>query len=120
MKTMVRHFGGVSIGDEVMIGANTCIARGTIDDTSIGNGSKIDTLCHIAHNVTIGKNVTLIAGSIIYGSVTLGDNSYIATGIVKNQHKIEKNAFVGMGSVVVKDVPDGATVYGVPARERDE
>lgn len=119
IKTMIRHFGGVNIGDDVHIGANTCIARGTIDDTCIGNGSKIDNLCHIAHNVVIGKNVTLIAGSLIYGSVNIGDNSYIASGIIKNQLEIGKNVTVGMGSVVMKDTEDNVTIVGVPGEKKN-
>ena len=118
MKTMVRHFGGVSIGDEVLIGANTCIARGTIDDTLIGKGSKIDALNLIAHNVVIDSNVGCAGGSMISGSVQLKSGSYIVDSIIKNQLTVGEGAFVGMGSVVIKDVPDGATVYGVPARER--
>ena len=117
IKTMIKHFGGVNIGDDVHIGANTCIARGTIDDTCIGDGSKIDNLCHIAHNVIIGKNVTLIAGSLIYGSVNIGDNSYIASGIIKNQLEIGKNVTVGMGSVVMKDAEENITIVGVPGKE---
>ncbi len=117
IKTMIKHFGGVNIGDDVHIGANTCIARGTIDDTCIGDGSKIDNLCHIAHNVIIGKNVTLIAGSLIYGSVNIGDNSYIASGIIKNQLEIGKNVTVGMGSVVMKDAEENITIVGVPGKK---
>lgn len=117
IKTMIKHFGGVDIGNDVHIGANTCIARGTIDDTCIGDGSKIDNLCHIAHNVIIGKNVTLIAGSLIYGSACVGDNSYIASGIIKNQLELGKNVTVGMGSVVMKDTEDNVTIVGVPGKK---
>lgn len=117
IKTMVKHFGGVNIGDDVHIGANTCIAKGTIDDTCIGDGSKIDNLCHIAHNVIIGKNVTLIAGSLIYGSVHIGDNSYIASGIIKNQLELGTNVTVGMGSVVMKNAENNITIVGVPGKK---
>ena len=116
IKKMVKHFGGVNIGNDVHIGANTCIARGTIDDTCIGDGSKIDNLCHIAHNVHVGKNVTLIAGSLIYGSVHIGDNSYIAFGIIKNQLEIGRNVTVGMGSVVINNIEKNATIVGVPGK----
>ena len=61
-----------------------------------------------------------MGGTILFGSITLKDNVYVASAILKNQIELGINSFVGMGSVVVKDVPDGATVYGVPARERDE
>lgn len=116
IKKMIKHYGGVLIGNNVHIGANTCVARGTIDDTVIESGSKIDNLCHVAHNVRIGKNVTLVAGSIIYGSVTIGANSYIATSIIRNQINVGEHVTVGMGSVILKDIPDGVTVVGVPGK----
>ncbi len=115
-KTMVRHYGGVIIGNNVHISANCNIARGTIDNTVIGDGSKFDALCHIAHNVEIGENVALIAGATIYGSVQIGDNAYVSGCIVKNQKKIGENALVGMGSIVIKDVEAGMVVAGNPAK----
>lgn len=120
----VPHFGGVKIGDYVDIGANTCIDRGTIENTIIDDFSKIDNLCHIAHNVKIGKNVFVIASSMIGGSATLDDNAYIAPGVkVMNQIHVGKSSFVGMGAVVTKDVEDDMVVAGVPAkaiRKREE
>lgn len=115
-KSIIKHYGGVSIGKDVFIGANTCIARGTIDNTVIGDDCKIDTLCHIAHNAILGKSVTLITGSLIYGSVTIENNGYIASGIIKNQLTVEANSIVGMGSVVTKDIEANSTVVGVPAK----
>lgn len=113
----VIHFGGVTIGENVEIGANTCIDRGTLEDTFIGDGVKIDNLCHIAHNVTIEENSMVIALSLLGGSSTLKKNSYIAPGVViKNQITIGENAFVGMGAVVVNDIEAGKVVVGVPAR----
>lgn len=113
----VEHFGGVVIGDNVEIGANTCIDRGTIDYTYIGANTKIDNLCHIAHNVQIGMSCMIVAQSLICGSAKISDYSYIAPGaIVKNQKTIGKNSFVGMGAVVIDDVPDDMIVAGVPAR----
>lgn len=91
----VEHFGGVIIEDQVEIGANACIDRGTIDDTIIGFNSKIDNLVHIAHNVQVGKNVCIVAGAAICGSAKLKDGSYVVPGgIVKNQIEIGKNALV--------------------------
>lgn len=116
-KEMVKHYGGVSIGDDVLIGSQTCVVRGTIDDTIIGDGCKIDNLCHIAHNVIIDKNVSIVAGSLIYGSVHISENAYIASAIVKNQLHVGQEAFLGMGCVVTKDVEAGITVAGVPAQE---
>lgn len=116
-KTMVRHFGGVRIGDDCCVGSNVSIDRGTIDDTVVGDNCKIDNLCHIAHNVVMGRGCTLIAGTILYGSSALGDNVYVATSIVRNQKKIGNDTMVGMGSVVTRDIGAGLVVVGAPAKE---
>jgi UDP-3-O-[3-hydroxymyristoyl] glucosamine N-acyltransferase len=113
----VPHFGGVRIGKNVEIGANTCIDRGTLTDTFIGNNVKIDNLCHISHNVRIEDNAMIVAMSILAGSSIIRENAYIAPGaIVINQKTVGKDAFVGLGSVVIKNISSGKTVFGVPAR----
>jgi len=112
------HVGKVVIGDDVEIGSNTCIDRGALGDTIIGDGTKIDNLVHIAHNVRIGKNCHIVALTCIGGSVTVEDNVYIGIGpSIRNQIKIGEGATIGMGAVVVKDVKSGVTVIGNPARE---
>lgn len=115
-KSMVKHYGGVKIGDNVFIASNCIINRGTIDDTEICDGVKIDAQCHISHNVHIGKNSALVSGSRLYGSVKTGENVYIASAIIKNQLVIGDNAVVGMGSVVLSNVDDNAVVVGSPAK----
>lgn len=117
-KKMVKHYGGIIIGDNVYIGGNTCIERGTIDDTIIEDGVKIDMQCLIGHNSVIRKNAAIVGGSVLLGSVKLDENSYIASALIRNQGHVYKNAMVGMGSVVVKDVREGSTVMGVPAKEK--
>ena len=110
------HFGGIEIGNDVEIGSNVSIDRGTIDNTKIGDGSKIDNLVHIAHNVEIGKNCLIIANSLIAGSCLVEDNVHIAMSVTLREGiKIGKNSIVGMGSVVTKDVPRNVTVFGNPA-----
>ena len=105
------------LGNNVDIGANTCIDRGTIEDTIIGDYSKIDNLCHIAHNVVIESNVFVIAQSMIGGSVLLKNDSYVAPGsIIMNQITIGNSSLVGMGAVVTKDVEDEKVVAGIPAK----
>lgn len=112
-----EHYGGVEIGNDVEIGANTCIDRGTIDNTVIGDNTKTDNLVHIAHNVHIGKSVCAVAGAVILGSAKLHDGAYIAPGgIVKNQLEVGRNGFVGLGAVVTKSVEDGEVVIGLPAK----
>lgn len=113
----VPHLGGIKVGNYVEIGANTCIDCGTIGDTVVGDYTKIDNLCHIGHNVQIGKEVMIVAGTAICGSCEIGDGSYIAPGaVIKNQTHVGKNAFVGMQTVVIRDIKEEESVFGVPGR----
>ena len=118
-KKMIKHY-GVQIEDDVLIGPGTIINRGTIDNTVIGRGCKIDARCIISHNVILGEDSALIAGTILYGSVKTGANAYMATALVRNQLHIGDNAVIGMGSVVVKDVDANVTVAGVPAKKLEK
>ena len=114
-KCMVRHHGGVVIGRHVFIGSHTNIARGTLDDTTIGDYVKIAPSTHIGHNNHIGNNATVIC-SKLYGSCTIEDDAYLTSCTVKNQSVVGKNALVGMGAVVTKDVPENTVVVGIPAK----
>lgn len=114
----IPHYGRTIIGDNVDVGSNTCIDCGTIDDTVISEGVKIDNLCHIAHNVIIGKNSMIIANSMIAGSVQIGDNAYVApSSSIINKAKIGNNALCGIGTVVLHNVGDNEIVAGVPAKK---
>ncbi len=114
----VPHLGNVTIGDCVELGANNCVDRGTMDDTVIGDGTKTDNLCHIAHNDIIGKNVQITAGVTLSGSVTIGDGSYLAPGtVVKNQLTIGKKGLMGIGAVVINDTEESGVYIGVPAKK---
>lgn len=112
----VKHYGGVTLKDHVSIGSQTCVCRGAIDDTYIGEYSKIDNLCHIAHNVVIGKRSIVVCLSTVMGSVHIGDDCWVATSMIRDQRHVGDNCVVGMGSVVVKDMPNGTTVAGNPAK----
>lgn len=111
------HIGGVLIGDNVEISTNCSIARGTLSTTTIGNGTKLDSMVHVAHNVKIGENCVLTAGTIIGGGTTLGDACW--TGLnstLKHKIKIGNKAIVGCGATVIGDVRDEDVVAGVPAK----
>lgn len=117
--TLIRfpHYGRVIIEDDVEIGANSVIDRGTLGDTIIRKGVKIDNLVHVAHNADIGEHTALVAHSMIAGSVTIGRESWIAPHVaIRQQQTIGAHVLAGLGAVVVSDVEDGQTVIGVPAK----
>ncbi len=111
------HFKGVVMGDYVEIGANTCIDRGLLTNTVLGNHVKVDNLCHIGHNVRIEENSLIVAGTIICGSARIGRNAYLAPGsVVMNQIQFGGGAMVEVNSVAMMDVKEQTTVFGQPAR----
>lgn len=113
------QFGAVTIEDNVQIGANCVIARGAIDDTIIKSGSKIDNSSFISHNVVIGEDTFIVGETIMFGGSSTGNRVFISgNSTIRNKTKIEDDSFVGMGSVVVKNVNAKATVMGNPAHER--
>ncbi|MFX0199193.1 MAG: DapH/DapD/GlmU-related protein [Candidatus Hodarchaeota archaeon] len=115
------QYGWVVIEDDVEIGANCAIAKGTFTGTRIGRGSKIGNLVHIGHNVQVGRHVMMSAGITIVGSAQIGDFSWVGPGVVvRNGVHVGRNVMLGMGSVVTKDVEDNQTVMGTPARSRDK
>ncbi|HST07863.1 MAG TPA: UDP-3-O-(3-hydroxymyristoyl)glucosamine N-acyltransferase [Gemmatimonadaceae bacterium] len=117
----IRHVGGCIIGDDVEIGANSTIDRGSIDDTVVGNGTKIDNLVHIAHNVRIGQKCLIMAQVGVAGSVTIGDGAILA-----GQAGISGHVLIGAGARVAAqagvfgDIPAGETWSGYPARPHRE
>lgn len=107
----------VVIGDNVDIGANTCIDRGSYRDTVVGDGTKIDNLCHIAHNVQVGRDCLIIAGAEVSGSVVIGEGAWVGPNVSIKEHlTVGARAMVGIGSVVIRDVAQDSTVAGNPAR----
>jgi UDP-3-O-[3-hydroxymyristoyl] glucosamine N-acyltransferase len=115
------HLAAVRIGDHVEVGANTCIARGTLSDTVIDDHAKIDNLVHIAHNCRIGRGAFVIAGAEVSGGVQIGPGAWIGpNAAIIQQVKIGAGATVGIGAVVTKDVPAQQTVAGSPAQEISE
>ena len=117
----IPQTGGVTIGDDVEIGACTTIDRGTLSDTVIGSGTKIDNQVQIGHNVKIGRNCIICSMSGIAGSTELGDNVTISVQAGITDHvKIGSNVIIAGRSGVTNDVPDGAIVSGFPARNHND
>jgi UDP-3-O-[3-hydroxymyristoyl] glucosamine N-acyltransferase len=115
------QLGGVQIHANVEIGANSTIDRGTLTDTIIGEGVKIDNLVHIGHNVVIGKNSIITANTTISGSVKIGEGVWIApSASIINQIKIGDNSTIGIGSVAVKSIPMNEIWNGFPAKPVNE
>lgn len=113
----IHQIGRVIIQDNVDIGANTTIDRGAMDDTIIGEGTKIDNLVQIAHNVRIGRHCVIVSQVGIAGSAELGDFVLVggAAGIVGHV-KIGDRAQIAATSAVATEVPEGARWGGIPAR----
>ena len=117
----IPHVGRCVIEDDVEIGANTTIDRGSIDDTVIGAGTKIDNLVHVGHNVRIGRLCLLMAQVGIAGSAHLEDGCIVAGQAGLGGHiTVGKGARIGGQAGVFGDVPAGQTWSGYPARPHRE
>ena len=111
------HIGGVVLGNNVEICSNCSIARGSLSDTIIGEGTKLDALVHVAHNVEVGRHCALTAGTIIGGSTKIGDMCW--TGLnstIKHKIKIGNKVIIGSGASVINNIDDEDIVAGVPAK----
>jgi UDP-3-O-[3-hydroxymyristoyl] glucosamine N-acyltransferase len=117
----IPHVGGCIVEDDVEIGANTTVDRGSIDDTVIGAGTKIDNLVHIAHNVRVGRLCLIMAQVGIAGSTRVEDGCVLAGQVGVGGHvTIGAGAKVGGQAGVFGDVPAGASWSGYPARPHKE
>ncbi|MCI4442593.1 MAG: UDP-3-O-(3-hydroxymyristoyl)glucosamine N-acyltransferase [Lentimicrobium sp.] len=114
----IPQIGNVIIGNNVEIGANSCVDRGKFSSTILGDGCKIDNLVQIGHNSILGKFCIMAGNSGLAGSVTLGNGVIIGgSASVKDHVTIGDGAIIGGGSGVTKDVPAGVTLLGYPAIE---
>lgn len=113
----IPQVGGVTLGDDVEIGANTCVDRATAGQTRIGNGTKIDNLCQIGHNCTIGEHSVLAGACGISGSVNIGDRCVLGGGVGTNDHvSIGNDVTLGGRSGVDRDILEPGNYFGTPAR----
>jgi len=114
--TRIHSLAAVTIGDDVEIGANACIDRGTIRDTVIGSGTKLDNLVHIGHNVQIGRDCLLCGQVGIAGSARIGDRV-----VLGGQCGVNDNIFVGNDVIaggatkIFTNAPAGRVLLGYPA-----
>lgn len=115
------QIGSLIMGDYVEVGANTCIDRGALSDTVIGDYTKINNLCHIAHNNIIGKNVSITGCVNVSGGNVVDDDVWIApNSSLRGYIHLGKGCTLGMGAVATKDIPAGETWVGNPARKLEK
>lgn len=117
----IHHMGGVVIGDDVEIGANSTIDRGTMGDTLIEDRVKIDNLVQIGHNARLRRGAVLCGNSGVAGSTEIGEFSYLGGGCgVTNGLTLGKNVQVAAFALVARNLPDGSIVAGNPMRSDRE
>ncbi|WP_299657863.1 UDP-3-O-(3-hydroxymyristoyl)glucosamine N-acyltransferase [uncultured Tateyamaria sp.] len=116
----IHSLGSVLIGDDVEVGPNSCVDSGTIRPTQVGDGTKIDDLVQVAHNVVVGKNCLLCGLVGIAGSTVIGNNVVLGGQVgVSDNISIGDNVVAGGASVILSNVPAGRTILGYPATKMD-
>ena len=114
----IPHIGKVSIGNDVEIGSNSVIVRGTLNDTIIENDVKIDDQVFIAHNCKIGTKTIIIAFAQISGSVTIGKKCWIGPNCsIIQKVKIGDNTTIGIGAIITKDIESNKKIMGLESLE---
>ncbi|MBO7642841.1 MAG: UDP-3-O-(3-hydroxymyristoyl)glucosamine N-acyltransferase [Alphaproteobacteria bacterium] len=117
----IPHVGRVVLGNRVSVGANTCIDRGVMTDTTVGDGTKIDNLCQIAHGVVVGAECFLASGVGLAGGTVIGDRTLLGGHVgVANGIHIGNDVEVGAQSGVLRNIPDGDRQLGYPASSGTE
>lgn len=112
------QIGGVIIGNNCYIGGNTHIASGSLSDTIIGNGCKINGMSFIGSNDLLHDNVWITGSTMLAGSVEVGENTTIYSRVViRDWVNVGANVIIGMGSVVINNVPDNEVWVGTPAHK---
>ena len=107
------HLGGVRLSNRVEVGAGSTIDRGAIQDTVIGEGTKISKAVHISHNVRVGRHCLITGAVCIAGSTIIGDHVWISPGAtILNKLSIGDHAFVAIGATVTQSIPDNFQAIG--------
>ncbi|MEH6775493.1 MAG: UDP-3-O-(3-hydroxymyristoyl)glucosamine N-acyltransferase [Cereibacter changlensis] len=118
--TRIHSLGSVSIGDDVEVGANSTIDRGTIRDTRIGNGTKLDNLVHLGHNVEVGRDCLLCGQTGIAGSARIGDRVVLGGQVgVSDNIFVGDDVIAGGGTKIMTNAPAGRVLLGYPAVKMD-
>ncbi|RYH03444.1 UDP-3-O-(3-hydroxymyristoyl)glucosamine N-acyltransferase [Salipiger sp. IMCC34102] len=114
----IHSLGGVIFGDDVEVGANSCVDAGTIQPTRVGRGTKIDSIVMVGHNCQIGED-TLLCGQVgVAGSTTIGDRCVLGGKVGTRDHvTIGNDVVLGGGTNLFVDAPDGSFMMGSPALE---
>lgn len=116
----IHSLGAVTIGDDVEIGANACIDRGTIRDTRIGSGTKLDNLVHVGHNVQIGRDCLLCGQVGIAGSTRIGDRVVFAGQVGVNDNiQVGDDVIAGGATKIFTNAPAGRVLLGYPAMKME-
>ena len=119
--TRIHSLGSVAIGDDVEVGANATIDRGTVADTVVGRGTKIDNLVHLGHNCRVGEDCLLCGQVGLAGSVTMGHRVVLGGQVgVSDNVTIGDDVVAGGATVILSRVPAGRVILGHPAVEMDK
>ncbi|WP_420398050.1 UDP-3-O-(3-hydroxymyristoyl)glucosamine N-acyltransferase [Nioella sp.] len=114
--TRIHSLGSVRVGNDVEIGCNACIDKGTIRDTQIGDGCKFDNLVHVAHNVQVGRDCLFAAQTGVAGSTTIGDRAVFGGQVgVADNLTVGSDVIAGGATKILSNVPAGRAVLGYPA-----
>ncbi|MHA6325675.1 UDP-3-O-(3-hydroxymyristoyl)glucosamine N-acyltransferase [Roseivivax sp. CAU 1753] len=116
----IHSLGAVTLGDDVEVGANSSVDRGTVRDTVVGDGTKIDNNVQVGHNVVIGRHCLLCGMVGIGGSTVIGDHSVLGgqSGVGDNL-RIGARVILGAGTLALSNVPEGRVMMGYPAMKMD-
>ncbi len=113
----IHSLGGVRIGNDVEVGANSTVDAGTIRATKVGSGTKIDNLVQVGHNVIVGRDCLLCAQAAIAGSTTIGDRTILGgKSGVADTLTIGSDCLFGGAAIALNDIPNGSFVMGYPAK----